>query len=358
MIALWIAAAILAGAAFGLIVLLSGRPVRAPADAARGVYRRQLTEVDDLAARGLLGEEERVAAHAEAARRLLGEEDDAPEAAPGKSASLIALISAAVVALVALGLYVVAGSPTTHDQSYAKRLEEWRQLSPSEMQPEQFIALTRKVLPTVPDKDKPLVLFALGQAEAAAGDAVSAERTFEKSLAGQPDRVEAWEALGEARMQISGGKFSPHVLEPFRKALELDPKLLTARYFLAKASIEEGKTQEGVAVLRQLRAESPPGAQQILDKEIAEAEGRTAPTPAVTADPAIVAMVNGLATRLKDNPDDIAGWQRLIRSYTVLNDKPALDKAMADARAYFKNRPADLATIEAAGKAPAPAPGQ
>jgi len=362
MIALWIAAAVLAGAAFGLIVLLSNRPVLAAADAARSVYRRQLSETDDLAARGLLGEEERKAAHAEAARRLLGEDDVTPEATASKSSSLIAIAVAAIAALAALALYLYAGAPSREDQGYAKRIEEWRSMSPNEMQPEQFAALTRLALARekdpVPAKDRPLMLFALGQAEAAAGEMASAERSLEKSLAANPDRVEAWEALGEVRLRLADGKFKPKVLEAFRRAVQLDPQLLTGRYFLAKADIEAGRTAQGITVLRQLRAESPPEAQEILDREIAMAEGRGAPAPNLKADPAIVAMVNGLAARLKADPDDVSGWQRLIRSYTVLGDKAALDKALTDARAFFKNRPADLATIEAAGSAPAPAPGQ
>lgn len=362
MITLWIAAALLAGAAFGLIVLMARRPVLATADAAQSVYRRQLSETEDLAARGLLGDDERKAAHAEAARRLLGEAEAEPETAPSKSSGLAAIAVAALAALAALAVYMFAGAPSREDQAYARRLESWRSLSPEQMQPEQLVALIRRALADekkpIPADVQPAMLFALGRAEADAGEFPSAERSLEKALAARPDRAEAWEALGEVRLQLAAGKFTPKVVEPFRKALELDPKLLPARYFLAKADIEAGRTAEGIAVLRQLRSESPPAAQEVLDQEIALAEGRGIAGPNLKADPAIVAMVNGLATRLKANPDDVPGWQRLIRSYTVLGDQAALDKALGEARAFFKNRPADLATIEAAGAAPAPAPTQ
>src|ERR1700744_4027086 len=105
MIALWFAAGVLAAAVFGLIVMLSGRPVLAGADAARGVYRRQLLEIDDLAARGLLGAGERKASHAEAAGRLLGEEEPEPEVEPNGQMRTVAIAVAAGVALVALVLY-------------------------------------------------------------------------------------------------------------------------------------------------------------------------------------------------------------------------------------------------------------
>jgi cytochrome c-type biogenesis protein CcmH len=32
-------------------------------------------------------------------------------------------------------------------------------------------------------------------------------------------------------------------------------------------------------------------------------------------------MVNRLAERLKENPDDLAGWQRLAKAYAVLGEK-------------------------------------
>jgi len=55
------------------------------------VYRRALAEIDDLADRELIAEDERRAARTEAARRLItaadGEDDAAVEAAPSSSAS-------------------------------------------------------------------------------------------------------------------------------------------------------------------------------------------------------------------------------------------------------------------------------
>ena len=73
-----------------------------------------------------------------------------------------------------------------------------------------------------------------------------------------------------------------------------------------------------------------------------------------TANPAIAAMVQGLAERLKTDPNDPAGWARLVRSYAVMRDTAKLNAALTDARRYFKDRPADLAGIEAAANAAGP----
>jgi cytochrome c-type biogenesis protein CcmH len=132
--------------------------------------------------------------------------------------------------------------------------------------------------------------------------------------------------------------------------------------------IDAGDIPGGVAALTALVPDVPAESQANLKTEIAQAQGGAgapsadevaavkAQMPAngdVGANPAIQAMVAGLAERLKQSPDDPAGWQRLIRSYTVLKDQAGLNKALADARAYFKNRPQDLAAIEQAAKVPA-----
>ncbi len=55
-------------------------------------------------------------------------------------------------------------------------------------------------------------------------------------------------------------------------------------------------------------------------------------------------MVDRLAARLKAQPDDPAGWARLIRSYGVLGRNDLRQAAIADARRLFKDRPDALKT--------------
>jgi cytochrome c-type biogenesis protein CcmH len=48
-------------------------------------------------------------------------------------------------------------------------------------------------------------------------------------------------------------------------------------------------------------------------------------------------MVEGLAARLKENPDDLAGWRRLGRSYMVLRDFPKAAEAYEQAARLAPN---------------------
>lgn len=57
-------------------------------------------------------------------------------------------------------------------------------------------------------------------------------------------------------------------------------------------------------------------------------------------------MVDGLATRLKAQPDDLEGWLMLIRSYAVLQLVPEAEGAVQDAKLAFQGNVEDLQEIE------------
>jgi cytochrome c-type biogenesis protein CcmH len=48
-------------------------------------------------------------------------------------------------------------------------------------------------------------------------------------------------------------------------------------------------------------------------------------------------MVDRLATRLKQNGDDVQGWLRLMRAYMVMGDPEKAKAALSDARAAVAN---------------------
>ncbi len=63
----------------------------------------------------------------------------------------------------------------------------------------------------------------------------------------------------------------------------------------------------------------------------------------------ILAMVDGLAARLEDNPQDEQGWSRLIRARSVLGQEKKLAADTARVKEIFKDDPKALARILAAG---------
>ncbi len=372
MIGLWIGAALLSALAAVLIVFRSARAGAEAAvvaeDPALAVYRRQLAEIDDLADRGLLAGEEQGSARTEAARRLLNAADSTDARAPTRTSPWLVTLAATTAPLLAAGLYLWLGSPGTPDQPFARRVDAWGKQDPATLEPAQLVALLRAAEPKHPND--PTLFYFLARADVAAGDAFDAERNLHKAIDLAPNRPDLWSALGAflvAQSQGSTGQGSPEAppqaLAAFAKAQSLDPNDIDALYYLSRAKIAGGDVDGGLAgwtrLLNDLKPEDPRRA--IMAAQIAVV-AKTHALPADSPQPQageapgadqgqqamIQGMVDKLAAQLNAQPDDPAGWARLVRSYGVLGDKARQDAALARARDLFKNRPADLHTVEAA----------
>ena len=60
----------------------------------------------------------------------------------------------------------------------------------------------------------------------------------------------------------------------------------------------------------------------------------------------IEGMVGQLAERLKTAPNDVEGWKRLLRSYSVLGEPERAQGALTEARAVFAEGSAERGAIE------------
>ena len=356
MFAFWIAAAALSAAA-GWLMLRGSRAASVRAvgeDPALAVHRRQLAEIEDLAARDLLPEGEVRAARAEAGRRLLTAAEAVRPAVTSGGGRLV-LVLAVLAPLVALGLYGVSGAPGFPDQPFARRLAEWRHADPSTLDPPRMAALMRLIVterPTDPEAFKNLAL-----AELASGDAMAASAALRRAVALAPRRADLWAALGETFMAEGEGRIGTDARAAFAEALRLDPASLSARYFLARADIADGKVDQGLAGWQALLATLAPNdpSHAALTAEIA-AVRRAGGLPQAPAAPArpdaaqIRGMVEGLETRLGTTADDPEGWVRLVRAWSVLGETARRDAALANARALYKGRPDILKALDEAAQ--------
>ena len=133
--------------------------------------------------------------------------------------------------------------------------------------------------------------------------------------------------------------------------LELEPGRIEARFGLALAKEQDGdldaaeaayramlrkrrRTRPGGAFVdgaarrdRRARAvpDAPTAARRRADAAAADA---LAGLPEQQRRQIILQMVEGLAARLKPNGRDLDGWQRLVRSWTVLGDTDAAESAL------------------------------
>ncbi|MGZ3365377.1 MAG: c-type cytochrome biogenesis protein CcmI [Caulobacteraceae bacterium] len=394
MITFSIAAVLLSALAAVLILQRASGAARNPdADPTLAVYRRQLSEIDDLAERGLLAEGELKAARAEAARRLLGAAK-AVEAAPAEAAQprvsralRLAVLAGAVAApALAAALYVTLGKPGLHDQPFARRLDAWKQGDPSQLTAGEMAAVLQTVVKSRPNDAEPLTYLA--RAQLASGNVPAAAESMRKAVRLHPDDGGLWANLGILLLLEGQGEETQPAQAAFRNALKFDPKSAPARYHLARARIASGDVNGGLADWRALAADLPPEApeRQQLEQEIAAtakaghlvAQPKATPAPeqqqaeagggapealagALTGQapaaggggaPDPRQMVAQLAARLEQDPNNLAGWARLIRSYAVLGDPDKMKQAQDRARQIFKGQAEALKAIDSAATAP------
>jgi cytochrome c-type biogenesis protein CcmH len=355
MVIFWVVAGLLAAAAAGLMLLRAARAAReaaAAADPSPQVYRRQLAEIDELAERGLIGETERKSAHAEAARRLLAAADAPAQAWSEDPKSRAGVLAACLAApALALGLYVAVGAPGMADQPYGKRVEAWRNGPLESLNAAQMAAVLKQVL--AQRGEDPEGLRMLAMAAAASEDIPGAVRALRRAVQLAPDRTDLWRTLGEALVMQAGGKVDAPAQAAFREALRRDPSDVAARFYLAQAKAEAGQGAEAATEFRAMLGQLPAGDErrEMVEVALAKAEGRATPRFDEGQMTAIRGMVQGLASRLEQSPDDPEGWVRLVRAYAVLGDTNRRDEAYAAARARYAGQPKVLQDLDLAARA-------
>lgn len=353
MITFWVVAGVLSALGAGLILWSSARAAKAAGaeDPTTALYRRQLREIDDLAERGLIPEAERDTTRTEAARRLLAAADNRVagwQADAGSRRPVLAV--AALAPLLALVAYFVVGSPAFRDQPFVARVAQWREADPAALTPPQMAVVLRTLI-----KERgadPDAYTYLAQAEMASDSPGEAIRAMRRAIELAPDRADLWEGLGESFVVQAQGEVTPQARRAFEEALQRDPKTVNARFHLARAQIDAGDRDGGLAAWRSLADELPAvdPRRAAVRQAIAAAEGQPAPQFDNEQMAAAQGMVESLAARLDAEPDDPEGWVRLVRSYAVLGDAARRDAALASARTRYAERPEVLQALDAAAR--------
>jgi cytochrome c-type biogenesis protein CcmH len=313
--------------------------VRAPESALTGhdveVYKDQLAEVERDAGRGLIEPGQAELARAEVARRLIkadqtNKTSDASGApALGGGVRIIGLVAVLAVPLVSWGLYAFLGSAGAPDQPLQARLER----SPAQNSIEELVARAERHLANSPDDARGWQV--LGPIYLRQGRYGDARMAFSNAirLSGSTAALEA--GLGEALVGIAGGVVTVEAVTVFQKALKQEPNEPRSRYFLATALAQQGNMAEARKALEAMRVDLPGDSpwQVVIQRTLAETVGPPGvgqPGPDAQAVAAsenmtdaerrqmIESMVANLDAKLRDNPGDVEGWQRLIRSYVVL----------------------------------------
>ncbi len=372
-------------------LLRPGRATNERLDHDLEVYRDQLREVDAELAANALTEREAGEAKREIERRILQAADHVKAAAgPVAPSAMTAVLIALVLPALTLLLYTQIGQPSQPGQPLAAR--DIAAPSPQVLTDNQsdeikeMVTRLAKRLQAQPDDLDGWTL--LGRSQAALGQYKDAANSLRKAVALSDGDAGLLIAFGDVLTKSAGGNITPEGLIAFTKAGELAPDNLAARYFLALADLQGGRPRKAYEAWfglygelaansdnRQALAEQIRRlAQQLgLDPEkrlaeVAPREGAPSTTPssrpstsaapgpdrAAMADAAklspserqefIRSMVQRLADRLQDEPDDFDGWMRLGKAYGVLQKKNESAQAYGRAAAL---RPGDPIPLDA-----------
>ena len=387
----------LAVAAVLIPVLRRHRRGPSRADYDLTVYRDQLRELESDRARGLVSEEQEGAARTEIERRMLRaararEAAQAAEAesleASGAGGRTAWRRRAAAVGLglcipaLAAGVYASLGTPGLPGRPFAEieRPVEEPEAVAAFREPVERLAAR---LQSDPDNLEGWLL--LGRSYVVLQRYREAAHALRQAAALSGGDPEVLGMLGEAIVWANDGVVVPEAVSIFRQALETQPDDPASRFHLALARAQAGEVQEAYEMWLALAADAPADAPWRRDlegliRQAAEVLGvepgavpRGPPAapraPDVTEVPSgptaddvaaaaemtpdermemIRTMVEGLAARLEENPDDAQGWRRLARSYAVLGEP---GKALDTLRRAVELAPNNLETLHAYARA-------
>ncbi|QOZ10808.1 c-type cytochrome biogenesis protein CcmI [Bradyrhizobium sp. CCBAU 51765] len=341
---LWFVFALMTVAAIFAVLWPLGRSSGAQDQGSEvAVYKDQLAEVERDLAAGLIPAPEAEAARVEISRRLLAAAASEPAMAPKSNLKwrrAAAVLALAGLPLVAVAVYMPLGSPKLQDFPLAQR-ERGSGMAQSL---ESLVVQVEQHLEKNPTDGRGWnvlapVLERLGRFD----DAV---RAYRNSLTYNGESAERRSDLGEAISAAAGGVVTADAKAEFERAHALNADDPKANYFLGLAAEQDGRKDDAANIWRALLAKAPADApwRALVQSSLARVGGGTMPalsdeTIAASKDMAegdrnamVRGMVDRLATRLKQNGDDVEGWLRLVRAYLVMGERDKAMGASADAR--------------------------
>jgi len=297
-----------------------GAPVLAPEKA---LYSGFVADIARRVARGEIDETQGEAERTQAARALL-KASEAPQITENIK-PLYGYLALGGGVVLSLAVYLIVGHPDQPDQPYKKRLQTWTRLAQTnpDILPPQAMAAVLRQGQKAHVNDMTYWLF-LGRIDMLAGNNYAGAQDYERARGLSPETFTAWSELGEALTFVGGGTSGPEAVQQ---------ALAEGKYEAAR-----GHFNAALSTMTPDDVSRP----QVLDalKGIGPAE---AAAKAMSAQ--ISGMVTGLEAQLKADPENAAGWARLLRSYDVLGDTAARSKAQGAMQAYYANRPEVIADI-------------
>jgi len=320
------------------------------------IYGRELANIDNEVSQGRLLAAQAAVSRAEVTRRMLAASDEeSRRSVPNDTYSAensrrfgAALGIAALLPVSALVVYITVGTPAAMGPTRPAEVAGRASTPPNRSELSAVADQLKTRLQQEPGHKDGWVL--LGRTFTSLGRFAEAREAYGRAIALAPNEPELHAELGELLVLTSEGAVTPEAEAEFAKS-DNDPR---ARFYGAEAALQRGDKAAARAGLRSLLADAPADApwRKVVAERLVEISpgepqiGAPGPTPSnassggptpqdVAAAQAmspderqkmIRSMVDRLAARLEQNPNDTEGWGRLAHAYDVLGET---DKASA-----------------------------
>ncbi|RKF16652.1 c-type cytochrome biogenesis protein CcmI [Roseovarius spongiae] len=379
-----------------IAALLRGRTAGAPPAAYDlAVYRDQLKDVERDLARGTLNEGEAERIRAEVGRRVLAADAQLRDGgAEGGQPPVAGRVVAGLIALALIGgslaLYGQLGAPGYSDLPRATRLaasqaaradrlsqaEAEAQAPPAPAAPEPSAEFTklmerlRAALQEHPDDPRGLRLLAQNEATLGNMRAAITAQTRLIDVLGEEAQARDYAMLADLMITAAGGYVSSDAEGALRAALDRDPDLGPARYYLGLYLAQVDRPDAAFRLWESLLREGPPDAPWIapiragigavaasagVDYTLPDTPGPDAAAMDAASEISpeargemIRGMVEGLAERLAAEGGAPGEWARLIAAYGVLGERERAARTWAEAQETFAGDARALEEIRAA----------
>lgn len=301
------------------------------------IYKIQLAEIEADLKRGLIDNENAEEARLELSRNILASEKQKADSKfllrRDKALKIIIIIAVLCVPVVTLGVYSLIGQPDLKSHSFNELMTKDRE----KLSAEEKLVRTEALFARNPEDGK--LADELATAYLIQGRFQDAVNTYVSALRLNGETAPRLVGYGMALIGYNDGTINDDAQKSFEKAAKLAPGDFYPRLFIAQSLHQSGKTAEAIKSLTDFLARVPKdnaGRQRveamIKDLQNMETESQLSQKGGLNEEKAatkseqnekrdeIIAMIDRLAARLQQNPDDLDGWKQLIHSWLVLKE--------------------------------------
>jgi cytochrome c-type biogenesis protein CcmH len=278
-------------------------------------------------------------------------------------------LTAVLVPVLTLGLYLRLGAPGLPDRPLAARQQELAQSNVPEVR--EMVARLEARLEDKPDDLEGWLM--LGRSKSVLGDEPAAVAAYRKAQVLAPDHPAVLTGLGQSLSAVAGGVVTPEAQTLFERAQSAGTDDPRAGFYLGLAAAQAGDNHRALDLWRQLLAGAPadapwrpqveeavrPAARDLgIDAEavLGQVARPAAPAGPTQADLDAVArmspeqqaefirgMVGRLEARLAADGSDVEGWRRLGQARLVLGER---EQARAAYERGLTRHPQDVALLK------------